>query len=187
MPRSGDDARRRLQGAALELWSQHGYEAVTTAEIAARAGVTPRTFFRHFPDKREVLFDSAATMSGILRETVAAAPSGLTPLELVRCAFTALAPLFEPNRPFVALRHSVIAQTPALRERELAKGALLTEALAAALAARGIAPRRAALAAQTSMAAFNHAFEAWAQAPGESFDAHIAQAFDELESLVSRG
>ena len=81
MPRSGEEARRRLQQAALELFCERGYEQTTTSEIAARAGVTERTFFRHFPDKREVLFDGQITLRAALMDAVAEAPETLQPLQ----------------------------------------------------------------------------------------------------------
>jgi AcrR family transcriptional regulator len=185
VPRNGDDARRRLQGAALELWSERGYERTTTAEIAARAGVTTRTFFRHFPDKREVLFDSGGEMRDILVATVAAAPAELTPLKVLQKALSAVEPLFEQNRPYASVRQKVIAETPALQERELAKAATLAAALAAALHARGVEPRRASLAAQAAMAAFAYAATCWSEDAAESLDIHVARAFDELGSLAS--
>lgn len=185
MPRSGEDARRRLQGAALELWSERGYDRTTTAEIAARAGLTPRTFFRHFPDKREVLFDSAGEMRDILIKTVASAPAELAPLKVLQQAFTATEPLFEQNQPYAGARQKVIAETPALQERELAKGAALVAALAEALRARGVEPRRATLAAQTAMAAFGYAATCWSEDATEGLDAHIARAFKELGSLTA--
>ena len=184
MPRSGEDARRRLQGAALELWSERGYDRTTTAEIAARAGVTPRTFFRHFSDKREVLFDGAGEMRDILTAAVAAAPPALAPLKVLQRAFTAVEPLFEQNRPYAGVRQKVITATPALQERELAKGAALITALAESLQARGLESRRAALAAHTAMAAFGYAVAAWGEDATEGFDIHIARAFDELSALL---
>src|SRR5271154_561564 len=100
MPRSGADARRRLQQAALELFREHGYEATTTAEIAARAGVTERTFFRHFPDKREALFDGEDTFRAALTDAVLAAPEELDPMGALLSAFRSLERTLEDNRPF---------------------------------------------------------------------------------------
>jgi AcrR family transcriptional regulator len=185
VPRSGEDARRRLQGAALQLWSERGYDQATTAEIAARAGVTPRTFFRHFPDKREVLFGSAGAMSEILVGALTAAPADLTPLKALEQAFIAIEPLFDQNRAHVGTRQKVIAATPALQERELAKAAALVAALADALRARGVEPRRATLAAQIAMAAFGHAVACWSEGATQGWQAHVARAFGELGALSS--
>ena len=121
MPRNGEPARRRLQQAALELFRERGYEQTTASEIAARAGVTERTFFRHFPDKREVLFDGQITLRAALTGAIAEAPETLQPLEILYWAFRSVEQILEDNRPFSVPRQHVIANTPALQERELAK------------------------------------------------------------------
>ncbi len=183
MPRSGADARRRLQGAALELWSEHGYDAVTAADIAIRAGVTERTFFRHFPDKREVLFDGAATMRDVMLQALTNISLDVTPFEALRLAFGAAEPLFEANRAYARVRQRVISAAPALRERELAKSAYLAKTLAAALQQRGVGARLAALATEAGMAAFGHAYASWVDNPEHSFDTHLVEAFDQLSNL----
>ncbi|MEW2623737.1 TetR family transcriptional regulator [Streptomyces sp. NPDC048106] len=183
MPRSGAEARRRLQQAALELYRERGFDQTTTAEIAARAGVNERTFFRHFPDKREVLFDGEADLRAALMAAVAEAPDGLQPLETLLRAFRKAGRILEENRPFSEPRLAIIAVTPALRERDLAKAALLTEAVAEALRQRGVADRLAGLAAQTGWAAFHHAAQAWIDDPSRNLDAHLRRAFDDLRTL----
>ncbi|MEU1948773.1 MULTISPECIES: TetR family transcriptional regulator [unclassified Streptomyces] len=183
MPRSGLEARRRLQQAALELYRERGFDQTTTAEIAARAGVNERTFFRHFPDKREVLFHGEADLRAALMRSVAEAPDGLQPLEILLCAFREAGRILEENRPFSEPRLEVIAKTPALRERELAKAASLTEAVAEALRQRGVADRLAGLAAQTGWAAFHQAAGAWIDDPSQNLDAHLSRAFDDLRAL----
>ncbi|MER5666531.1 TetR family transcriptional regulator [Streptomyces mirabilis] len=182
MPRSGIEARRRLQQAALELYRDHGFDQTTTAQIAARAGVNERTFFRHFPDKREVLFDGEADLRAALMQEVADAPDG-QPLDILLCAFRKAGRILEDNRPFSEPRLAVIARTPALRERDLAKTASLTEAVAQALRQRDVPDRLAGLAAQTGWAAFHHAAQAWIDDPSQSLDAHLLQAFDDLRAL----
>src|ERR1700761_4686570 len=112
MPRSGDDARRRLRDAALELVLERGYEATTAAEIAARAGVTERTFFRHFPDKREALFDGEEALRDALVDAVIAAPADLEPLGALRVAFASVEQMFRDSRAFAEPRAAVIAKTP---------------------------------------------------------------------------
>jgi AcrR family transcriptional regulator len=183
VPRSGVEARRRLQQAALELYLERGFDQTTTAEIAARAGVNERTFFRHFPDKREVLFDGQAALRAALTQAVAEAPDGLQPLEILLCAFRKAGRILEDNRPFSEPRLEVIAVTPALRERELAKAASLTDAVADALRQRDVADRLAGLAAQTGWAAFHQAAQAWIDDPSQSLDAHLSRAFDDLRAL----
>lgn len=174
-----------MQGAALELWSERGYEATTAAEIAARAGVTERTFFRHFPDKREVLFDGAAVMQATLVGALAKASASLKPFEALRTAFTAVEPLFEVNRAYSGIRQRVIAATPSLRERELAKLAFLTSALAEGLEARGVERRLATLAAGAGMAAFGHAVASWIEHPDVRLNTHLERAFEQLRRLSS--
>ncbi|WP_037861812.1 TetR family transcriptional regulator [Streptomyces sp. NRRL S-340] len=185
MPRSGAEARRRLQQAALELYRERGFDQTTTAEIAARAGVNERTFFRHFPDKREVLFDGEADLRAALTRAVAEAPEDLQPLGALLHAFRKAGRILEENRPFSEPRLAIIAVTPALRERDLAKAASLTEAVAEALRGRGVPGRLAGLAAQTGWAAFHHAAQAWIDDPSRSLDAHLRQAFDDLRALCA--
>ncbi|WNE98778.1 TetR family transcriptional regulator [Streptomyces luomodiensis] len=183
MPRSGAEARRRLQQAAMELYRERGFDKTTTAEIAARAGVNERTFFRHFPDKREVLFDGEADLRATLTQEVAEAPEGLRPFDVLLCAFRKAGRILEENRPFSEPRLEIIAATPTLRERDLAKGASLADALAEALRQRGVADRPARLAAQTGWATFHHAAQAWIDDPSQSLDAHLGQAFEDLRAL----
>ncbi|KUN09281.1 TetR family transcriptional regulator [Streptomyces yokosukanensis] len=183
MPRSGAEARRRLQQAALELYREQGFDRTTAAEIAARAGVNERTFFRHFPDKREVLFDGEADLRAALTQAVAEAPAPLQPLDTLLWAFRKAGRILEDNRPFSEPRLAVIAVTPALRERELAKHASLIEAVAEALRQRDVPDRLAGLAAQTGWAAFHHAAQAWIDDPARSLDAHLSRAFDDLRAL----
>lgn len=183
MPRSGAEARRRLRQAALELYCERGFDRTTTAEIAARAGVNERTFFRHFPDKREVLFDGEADLRAALTEAVRAAPDGLSPLETLLHACRKAGRLLEENRPFAEPRLAVIAATPALRERELAKAASLTEAVTEALRQRGVDDRLAVLAAQSGWAAFHQAAQAWIDDPANDLNTHLSRSFDDLRTL----
>jgi len=184
MPRSGEDARRRLRQAALELFAERGYDAVTTAQIAARAGVTERTFFRHFPDKREALFDGEAHFRNALAAAVLAAPANAGPMEALRVAFGSVEQLLIDNRAFSGPRAAVIARTPALQERVHAKTAGLIEALTEALRRRGVEAGVAALAAQMGIAAFNYAAVAWFNDPTQEPSAHLAGAFAELSALA---
>ena len=180
-----DDVRVRLQRTALELFRERGYDRTTAAEIAARAGVTERTFFRHFPDKREVLFDGEATLRAALTASIADAPGGLGPLDTLFRAFRSVQPLLEDNRPFSKPRHEVICSTPALHEREMAKMAALTDALAAALRVRGVADLRAVLAARTGIAAFAHATISWLDDPRQGLGERLDLAYRELKSLLT--
>lgn len=177
------DVRGRLQEAALELFRDAGYDRTTAAEIAARAGVTERTFFRYFADKREVLFDGEAMVREALTGSVAAAPPELGALDTLHRAFHAFQPTLEKRWSFAKPRHDIIAGTPALRERDLAKMDALTDALAAALEARQVPGLRAALAARAGMAAFVQASTAWLEGDGLGLGERIDRAFDELKAL----
>lgn len=177
--------RTRLQQAALELFQEHGYERTTAAQIAARTGVTERTFFRQFPDKREVLFDGEAVLRVALAASIDAAPADLAPLALLFHAFRSVVTLLEENRPFSKPRHEVISSSAALQEREMAKLDALALALAAALQARGVAPLPAVLAARTGMAAFVQATVSWLDDPDGGLGARLDQAHGALQTLLA--
>jgi AcrR family transcriptional regulator len=185
MPKSRDDLRSRLQDIALELYRAQGFEKTTTAEIAARAGVTERTFFRYFIDKREALFDEDPRLRPVLTAAIAEAPNAASPLEIVLYALRAAQPLFEENRAFTEPRVPIIAATPALKERADAKTIALTSLLAKGLAQRGVESELAILAARTGMAAFSHALQAWFNDPAQSVDAHLQQAVTALRALTA--
>ena len=180
------DVRTRLQQVALKLFRERGYDKTTAAEIAGHAGVTERTFFRHFPDKREVLFDGEAILRLALTASIADAPDDLGPLEMLFRAFQSIRQLLENNRPFAKPRHEVISGTPALHERELAKMAALSVALAVALKARGVADLQAVLAAHAGMAAFVHATISWLEDPEMALGERIDLTFRELKALLGR-
>ncbi|UPG89487.1 TetR/AcrR family transcriptional regulator [Luteibacter aegosomaticola] len=172
-----------MQEVAVELFLEKGFDATTAAEIAARAGVTERTFFRHFPDKRDVLFDEA-DLHAQLGEAIANAPDNLGPLRVVLSAFQAIVPLFEENRPLSEPAQTVIAQTPALRERQLTKTAAVTQTMAEALRARGVDGSLAGLAAATGMAIAAHALGEWFKDPAVSLDERFQQAFAAVEAMA---
>ncbi len=187
MAKNEGDVRASLQRAALDLFRERGYDETTAAAIAARAGVTERTFFRHFPDKREVLFDGEATLRAALTGSIADAPPGLGSLDTLFRAFRSVQPLLEGNRPFSKPRHEVISNTPALHEREMAKMGALAEALAAALKARGVADLQAVLAARIGMAAFAQATVSWLDDPKPGLGERIDLAYRELKALLAEG
>ena len=182
-----DDVRTRLQQAALDLFEADGFDGTTAAAIAAQAGVTERTFFRHFADKREVLFDGEAVLRAALAAAIAAVPADVGPLDVLFRAVRSVVPAIEANRQFAKPRYAVIAATPALHERELAKIAALTATLAAILRARGVAALRAELAAQAGMAAFSQATMAWLDDPTGGLGQRLDQAFAALKELLTTG
>ena len=185
MPRNGQTVRKRLQWAALELYRKRGYEETTAAEIAAKAGVTERTFFRHFPDKREVLFDGDAAFAEALTSAVRHASPTLGAWDTLFLAFNSVKEMFVENRPFSEPRRRVIAMSPALQERATAKTRMLIGALASALCERGVNGQQANLAAQVGMATLSHAVAAWFDDDSTDLGEHIVRAFREVRDLAS--
>lgn len=167
MARWQPNASERLVLSALELFSERGYEQTTVAEIAERAGLTKSTFFRHFKDKREVLF-GGDTMAGLLAEGIAAAPDNASPLDALACAFDLVGrEVFTPDRrALAARRRTVIAANPELREREALKGLGLAASMVEALTRRGAPEMVALVAAQLGALALKLAYERWSD-PGD--------------------
>jgi AcrR family transcriptional regulator len=183
MSRWKPDARGRLAQAAMELYGERGFEQTTVAEIAERAGLTERTFFRHFADKREVLFDGASVLQATLVEGVAVAPAGAAPIQVVAAALRSVAPIFNDRRPFVRQRQAIIAAHPDLQERELIKLAALATSLAGALHERGVGEPDASLAAEAGIAVFRIGFDRWITAPDGG--PGLAEVMDELFGSLS--
>jgi AcrR family transcriptional regulator len=162
MSRWKADAAGRLRQAAFELYAERGYEQTTVAEIAERAGVTERTFFRHFADKREVLFRGSGELQQLIVDAVQAAPAAATPIEAVTAGLAAAGTVFDATlRPYSLQRQTVIDANPELQERELVKLASLAGALADTLRRRGVREPAAGLAAEAGMAVFRVAFDHW--------------------------
>jgi AcrR family transcriptional regulator len=136
MSRWEPNARGRLEQAALELYGERGFEQTTVAEIAARAGLTERTFFRHFADKREVLFRGQSALREFFVSAVANAPGSEAPIDAIAAALEAVGDLFEERREHSQQRQAVITANPGLQERELIKLASLASAMADALRRR---------------------------------------------------
>src|ERR1700733_15400096 len=124
------NARGRLEQAAMELFQTRGYDRTTVEEIAARAGLTERTFFRYFADKREVLFGGAKDLERLIVGAIASGPRTAAPFEAVLAALEATAPFFESRRGYARKRRSLMAAHAELRERELIKLASLAAAIA---------------------------------------------------------
>lgn len=188
MGRWKPDARGRLEQAALELYHRQGFDATTVAEIAARAGLTERTFYRHFADKREVLFPGDSPLAGTLAEAAAGAPEPLPPFDVVAHALAEAAPIFEQRGDLARQRQAVIAAHPGLQERELAKLAALAATLARALRDRGLRAATAGLAAEIGIAAFKAAYERWVDDPGRrALAQHIRETLDDVRHLAASG
>jgi AcrR family transcriptional regulator len=186
MSRWEPNARGRLEQAAMELYRERGFDQTTVEEIAARAGLTERTFFRYFADKREVLFWGSASLQEFLVERLASAPDLTTPIDAVAGAFEALAESFEERRDFARQRHALIATHAELQERELIKLASLASAIAAALLRRGLADPAATLTAETGVAIFKIAFEHWVNdAKRRDLAHHVRQSLDALKAVAA--
>ncbi|WP_305785364.1 TetR/AcrR family transcriptional regulator [Symbioplanes lichenis] len=168
MSRWEPGAAERLQAAALELFVEHGFAAVTVPQITARAGLTTRTFFRHFADKREVLFAGEDAVPPVITRFFAEAPAGLSTMQLIeRGLCEVVAPRFAGMRDQLRVRREVVRSDEGLRERELRKGALVAEAGAAGFRARGLGELEAAVAAQLAATIIGTAVARWLDEPEE--------------------
>jgi AcrR family transcriptional regulator len=177
MPRWEPNARERLERAALEAFNESGYDATTVAGIADRAGLTKSTFFRHFADKREVLFGGQDLLAGLFSEAIRTAPPAATTLDCLAAALAAAAVAFTPDRHDLApRRQAVIAAHSELQERQLLKRARLASAMAGALRGRGADDTTAGLAAQLGVLAFSTAYARWAAPQNRQPFADIARS-----------
>jgi AcrR family transcriptional regulator len=167
VPRWDPGSRERLEQAALDLYAERGFDATTVADIAARAGLTERTFFRHFDDKRDVLFAGAEEFSERIVTPVASAAAALAPLDAVALGLEAAAEMLEDRRELARARAAIIAASPELRERELAKLSGLATELARALRERGVGETTATLAGEVALAVFRLSFERWIEEGNE--------------------
>ncbi len=175
----------RLRAAAMLLYLERGYEQTTVADIAAQAGVTARTFFRHFADKREVLFAGSAELLGRLVQAVEAAPGEASPMRAVAAALDVAAELVGGDHQQAHSRWRVISANDELRERELIKMAALAGALAGALRARGVPEPDASLAAEAGIAVFRVGYERWVTGPAQAaLAALMAESFDRLTAVT---
>jgi AcrR family transcriptional regulator len=177
MARWEPNARERLERAALALFTEHGFDATTVTEIADRAGLTKSTFFRHFADKREVLFGGQDMLVHLFSEAIRTAPPAATTAECLAAALEAVAVAFTPERRDLApQRRAVVAANSELQERELLKRARLAAAMADALRARGADEVSARLAAEVGVLAFSTAYARWAAPENAQPFSEIARA-----------
>lgn len=184
MPRWEPDAPQRLVEAALDLFEEQGYDETTVAQIAERAGLTKSTFFRHFPDKREVLFFGQGAFLQIPADAIAAAPPDAQPLDAVAEALRALSGVFTRERhPFASKRQSVIGANTELQEREALKRAEFASTMRRAMRRRGVTEPTATLAAELGILAFRAAYARWADlANDRDFGELATQALRELQA-----
>ena len=186
MSRWEPNARDRLEQAAMELYRERGFDQTTVAEIAARAGLTERTFFRYFADKREVLFGGSAALHELLAQRVAGAPDSMAPIDAVAAALEATSALFEERRDFARKRQALIAAHPELQERELIKLASLATAIAEALRRRGVGDAAASLAGEAGIAVFKLSFKGWVHdARKRDLAHHIRESLSALKAVTA--
>lgn len=187
MPRWEPDARERLVTAALQLFSEQTYDKTTVGEIAERAGLNRSTFFRYFPDKREVLAAGQDVLSRLFTEGIAAAPEGAAPLAAVASGLAAAATAMTPfNRELAPRLQAVVASSAELQERDQLKHVGLAAAMADALHARGVPSPVAVVAAEVGMAAFKEGFAEWVRVDNQQDLAELLQtALSRLRAAIA--
>lgn len=188
MARWEPDARGRLEKAAMDLFIERGYENTTVADIAARADLTERTFFRYFADKREVLFSGSKELEKAILDAIAAAHKDLPPLDTVVAAYATAAAHLENLRAieYVRARYALVLKHAEIQERELIKMASLGVATQKALVARGVPDGTASLAAELGLAVFKLGFERWATSKKpHDFAGHVRAALADMRALTS--
>jgi AcrR family transcriptional regulator len=179
------NASGRLTEAAMALFTERGYAKTTVGDIAARAGLTERTFFNHFSDKREVLFAGSEDFAKQIVDAVRAAPKSEPLLDTVLSAYESTNDFFEGRRPFSRKRSALIVAHPELQERELIKMMSLAAAVAEVLKQRGASASAASLTAETGAAILRVGFEQWVQDPKDrSLTFHLRAARRQLEGVV---
>ncbi|HEY2696872.1 MAG TPA: TetR family transcriptional regulator [Pseudonocardiaceae bacterium] len=175
------DAEGRLRQAALELFTEHGYDNVTVTQIAERAGLTRRSFFRYFPDKREVLFAGSEQLPVAIAEAIRAVPATTAPLAAVFEALTGIGTQLVELVDGIAERRAVVDASPELQERERTKAAAITSAIRDALGERDVPQRAATLLAQVASVVFQNAFGHWVDAGGAR---SFADCLDEVTATL---
>ncbi|NMI00127.1 TetR/AcrR family transcriptional regulator [Pseudonocardia acidicola] len=189
MARWEPGARERLVVAAVDLFTEQGYDATTVAQIAERAGVTRSTFFRYFPDKREILVAGQETLSRLLTEGIAEAPVGASPLQAVAAGLERVSSAMGPmNRELGPRMKAAVAASAELRERDALKSVGLAVAMTTALIARGVPDPTAHLAAELGVLAFKRGYSQWSDSDRETEHdlAHYTlAALDELRRATA--
>jgi AcrR family transcriptional regulator len=180
------DARERLERAAIELFAQQGFAATTVPQITARAGLTTRTFFRHFADKREVLF-GGDEIPALATRLMAEAPPSLEPMALIVSGLKIVAETrFEGRREEIRERRAIIRSDPGLGERDLRKRAALAEAIRAGFVDRGVGTATAALVAELTVTVLYVALDEWLDSGGDrTLFEIITETFGSLQGALA--
>jgi len=186
MSRWEPGARERLVVAAVDLFSEQGYDATTVEQIAKRAGVTKSTFFRHFPDKRELLSAGQETLSTLLAEGILQAPPDAGPLAAVGAGLQRASSALGPtNRELGPRIKAAIDSSVELQERAALKNVGLAAAMTAALRERGVPEPTAQLASELGVLALKRGYTAWSEGgrqAGDDLAPHALAALDELRA-----
>ena len=189
MARWKPGARERLVIAAVDLFTEQGYDATTVAEIAERAGVTKSTFFRYFPDKRELLVAGQETLCRLLTEGITDAPADATPLQAVACGLERATGVMGPiNRELGPRLRAAVAASAELQQRDALKSVSLAAAMSAALTLRGVPEPLADLAGELGVLAFKRGYAEWAESDpdgdGDDLAPYTLAALDELRTAT---
>lgn len=189
MSRWPPGARQRLETAALELFTLQGFADTTVPQITARAGLTTRTFFRHFPDKRELLFGAEDELPAMVAAVMAQAPAALSPMALIAWGLDVVARTrFDGQREHVSMRRAVIRTDEGLRERELRKLDELSTAISGAFRSRGLDQLTSALAGQSAVIVLDTAVDRWLDQDGENpLTAILHTTLAALRSMTADG
>ena len=186
MPRWDGDAKARLEEAALALYDQQGFEQTTIEEIADSAGLTKRTFFRYFRDKREVLFGDGANEPDLFANAVLTAPASAGPLDAVGLGLAAMSMHIDLHPDLFARRFRIIRSSPQLWERQLIKFTAIAEGFARALRARGVKESVAILAAETGVTVLRLASDRWLRPHGrKTLENLVAEELGQLRAIAS--
>jgi len=186
MSRWEPGARDRLERAALDLFLERGFDQTTVPQIAARAGLTTRTFFRHFADKREVLFAGQDEVPALVADLIARAPAAMEPMDVITWGFQIIAPtMFQDRGDYPRKRRTVIDSNEGLRERELGKLANLSDAINRGFQTRGSDDLTATLAAEIAVAVFKVAVRRWIDQTDGDLSAVIAETINALNAVTA--
>ncbi len=184
MGRWEPDARGRLERAAFELYLESGFDRTTVAQITQRAGLTTRTFFRHFTDKCDVLFVGQEVLRERVAKAVEAAPARWSPMKAAASGLNIAAAALQLRREEARDRRKLISATPELREREFVMFALMAEAIAQALRDREVGDRAARVISESLVASFRVAFEYWGEHPERELPQLVDETVEELQGAV---
>ncbi len=177
-------ATERLVVAAVDLFTEQGYDATTVAQIAERAGVTKSTFFRHFSDKRELLVAGQQTLSRLLADGITAAPASASPLEAVAAGIERASGAMGPaNRELGPRLKAAVAASTELQARDALKSVSLAAAMTAALIARGVPDPIAHLAGELGVLAFKRGYAQWSESDRDDVEGLAPHALAALEDL----